>query len=67
MSPRRKIEAERDREQSRRHRENNLDEALEETFPASDPVSPFVPVVPFKTTVPSRPEKALDPCYGHGL
>ncbi|MBB3342681.1 hypothetical protein [Luteimonas sp. RC10] len=26
-----------------RHEENTHDEALEETFPASDPVSPFVP------------------------
>lgn len=25
------------------HVEDNQDEALEETFPASDPVSPFVP------------------------
>lgn len=30
----------------KKHQENNLDEALEETFPASDPVSPFVPAVP---------------------
>ena len=43
MSARRNIQADRDREQARRHRESNLDEALEETFPASDPVSPFVP------------------------
>lgn len=52
MSPRRNIEAERDREQSRRHREHNLDEALEETFPASDPVSPFVPALPPKDARP---------------
>ncbi|MCW1776765.1 hypothetical protein NB693_20285 [Pantoea ananatis] len=26
-----------------RHADANQDEALEETFPASDPVSPFVP------------------------
>lgn len=25
------------------HVEDNQDEALEETFPASDPVSPFIP------------------------
>lgn len=25
------------------HADDNQDEALEETFPASDPVSPFVP------------------------
>lgn len=29
-----------------RHTHDNLDEALEETFPASDPVSPFVPAIP---------------------
>lgn len=28
------------------HTQENLDEALEETFPASDPVSPFIPAVP---------------------
>ena len=28
------------------HTSDNLDEALAETFPASDPVSPFVPAVP---------------------
>jgi hypothetical protein len=27
----------------RRHQSELLDEAIEETFPASDPVSPFVP------------------------
>ncbi len=31
---------ERERKQ---HEDRNQDEALEETFPASDPVSPFVP------------------------
>lgn len=31
--------------EQRKHRESeNQDEALEETFPASDPTSPFVPV-----------------------
>ncbi|MGS1079198.1 hypothetical protein [Pseudoxanthomonas beigongshangi] len=31
-------------ERKRKHHESeNQDEALEETFPASDPVSPFVP------------------------
>lgn len=39
----------------KKHQENNLDEALEETFPASDPVSPFVPAIP-----PSE-EKARPP------
>ncbi len=31
------------RERRQQHEDDNLDEALEETFPASDPVSPFVP------------------------
>lgn len=35
----------------KRHENENQDEALEETFPASDPVSPFVPAKP-------RPEDA---------
>jgi hypothetical protein len=26
--------------------DDNLDEALDETFPASDPISPFVPAIP---------------------
>jgi len=29
----------------RRHLDDNLDEALHETFPASDPISPFVPAL----------------------
>jgi hypothetical protein len=28
------------------HADDNLDKALRETFPASDPISPFVPAVP---------------------
>ncbi|GAA5068754.1 hypothetical protein GCM10025759_04840 [Lysobacter panacisoli] len=32
-----------DREKRKQHESDNHDEALEETFPASDPVSPFVP------------------------
>jgi len=31
------------RRQRKDHADENQDEALEETFPASDPVSPFVP------------------------
>lgn len=31
------------RGQRKRHESENQDEALEETFPASDPVSPFIP------------------------
>jgi len=34
------------RVQRKLHADDNLDEALEETFPASDPVSPFVPAKP---------------------
>lgn len=30
----------------KRHEDENQDEALEETFPASDPVSPFMPAKP---------------------
>jgi hypothetical protein len=30
------------------HTNENLDEALEETFPASDPIAPFVPAQPRK-------------------
>jgi hypothetical protein len=35
--------------QQRGHTSENLDEALEETFPASDPISPFVPAQPRKS------------------
>ena len=31
------------RQERKRHESDNQDEALEETFPASDPVSPFIP------------------------
>lgn len=33
-------------EQIKEHTDRNQDEALEETFPASDPVSPFIPAKP---------------------
>lgn len=36
----------RERHQRQERTEENLDEAVEETFPASDPVSPFVPAKP---------------------
>lgn len=36
-------EHEDDRRQRKEHASDNQDEALEETFPASDPTSPFVP------------------------
>lgn len=31
------------RDERKKHESENQDQALEETFPASDPVSPFVP------------------------
>lgn len=33
------------RKEAEQHRQELHDEALQETFPASDPVSPFVPAV----------------------
>lgn len=38
-------ETEREREARKAHESHALDEALQETFPTSDPVSPFVPAV----------------------
>lgn len=37
------VESPQQRERRKRHESENQDEALDETFPASDPVSPFVP------------------------
>lgn len=34
------------KKQRKSHADDNLDKALKETFPASDPISPFVPAVP---------------------
>jgi len=34
------------REERKRKESQNQDQSLEETFPASDPVSPFVPAKP---------------------
>ncbi len=36
-------ESEAEQDLRKQHVDENQDEALEETFPASDPVSPFVP------------------------
>ncbi|MGR4875870.1 hypothetical protein [Pseudoxanthomonas sp. LARHCG66] len=36
-------ETENQRRERETHASENQDEALEETFPASDPVSPFIP------------------------
>lgn len=36
-------ESQDERKQRKAHVDRNQDEALEETFPASDPTSPFVP------------------------
>jgi hypothetical protein len=39
-------ESPQERAQRKRKESDNVDHALEETFPASDPVSPFVPAKP---------------------
>jgi hypothetical protein len=44
--PRTVQETERQRRLREDHASDNQDEALEETFPASDPVSPFIPAKP---------------------
>ena len=36
-------ESPQEQRERKQHTDSNQDEALEETFPASDPVSPFVP------------------------
>lgn len=41
--PDKKHESDTDRGDRKKHESDNQDEALEETFPASDPVSPFIP------------------------
>ena len=40
------VEQPHERVRRKQHENDNMDEALEETFPASDPVSPFVPAIP---------------------
>lgn len=42
-SPGRPSQDQQERKQQKAHLDENQDEALEETFPASDPTSPFVP------------------------
>ena len=37
-----------ERASRKQHESDNQDEALEETFPASDPVSPFIPAKPLE-------------------
>ena len=39
-------ESRRQRKAREAHADDNLDAALRETFPASDPISPFVPAAP---------------------
>ena len=39
-------ESELERQRRKEHESDNQDESLEETFPASDPVSPFIPAKP---------------------
>jgi hypothetical protein len=43
QDPDKKRESDSDRGERKKHESDNQDEALEETFPASDPVSPFIP------------------------
>jgi hypothetical protein len=43
---REKRETTRERDERKRRQDRNLQESLEETFPASDPISPFVPARP---------------------
>lgn len=38
-----KAESEQQREERKKKESDNLDEALQETFPTSDPISPFIP------------------------
>jgi len=47
-------ETEEQRARRKQHESDNQDEALEETFPASDPVSPFVPAKPPDCLAPHR-------------
>jgi hypothetical protein len=51
-------ESTRERILRKRHESENLDEALVETFPASDPVSPFVPAVGAGAAQASRASKS---------
>ena len=44
-----------ERQRRKQHESDNQDEALEETFPASDPVSPFVPARPLGDDAGTRP------------
>ena len=41
-----RFESDTDKSRRKSHESENLDEAVDETFPASDPVSPFVPAKP---------------------
>ena len=42
----RRAESEQERRRRKQKESANMDQALEETFPASDPVSPFIPAKP---------------------
>jgi len=45
-----------DREERKQKESDALDQALEETFPTSDPVSPFIPAIP---TEPAHSDNQL--------
>lgn len=44
------VETHTDRAERKQKESDALDEALKETFPTSDPVSPFVPAIPVETS-----------------
>lgn len=46
LAPPRRTESDLERQGRKRHESDLTDEAVEETFPASDPVSPFIPAKP---------------------
>lgn len=45
-SSQRRKESAQERTERKEHESDNLDEALRETFPTSDPISPFIPAKP---------------------
>jgi len=52
-----RFESDADKSRRKSHESENLDEAVDETFPASDPVSPFVPAKPPRENTGDSREK----------
>lgn len=50
-------------EKTKREQDAEVDRNSEDSFPASDPVSPFVPAVPVEDTDPDD-TSLVDPKYG---